>query len=68
MPADILVYDLDALDSLPAERLWDYPAGEWRLVQKARGYDYIIVNGVITFKDGECSGATPGKLLRHGTA
>ena len=37
-----------ALDSLPAERLWDYPAGEWRLVQKAVGYDYIIVNGVIT--------------------
>jgi N-acyl-D-aspartate/D-glutamate deacylase len=68
MPADILVYDLDALDSLPQERVWDYPAGEWRLIQKARGYDYIIVNGVITFKDGECSGATPGKLLRHGTA
>ena len=67
MPADILVYDLDTLDSLPAERLWDYPAGEWRLVQKAVGYDYIIVNGVITFKDGECSGETPGKLLRHGT-
>jgi N-acyl-D-aspartate/D-glutamate deacylase len=68
MPADIIVYDYEALDSLPQERVWDYPAGEWRLIQKAKGYDYIIVNGIITFIDGECTQATPGKLLRHGTA
>ncbi len=68
MPADILVYDYEKLDSLPAERAWDYPAGEWRLIQKATGYNYIIVNGEITFIDGECTQATPGKLLRHGTA
>ena len=47
--------------------MWDYPAGEWRLIQKAVGYDRIIVNGVTTFIDGECTEATPGKLLRHGT-
>ncbi len=68
MPADILVYDYDELDSLPQERVWDYPAGEWRLIQKAKGYERIIVNGVTTFIDGECTQATPGKLLRHGTA
>ena len=68
MPADILVYDYEQLDSLPAERAWDYPAGEWRLIQKATGYNYIIVNGEITFIDGECTEATPGKLLRHGVA
>lgn len=68
MPADIIIYDLDALDSAPAERVWDYPAGEWRLIQKALGYSHILVNGEITFTDGECTGATPGKLLRHGTA
>ena len=68
MPADIVVYDLDELDSLPAERVWDYPAGEWRLIQKAKGYSHIIVNGVETFRDGECTQATPGKLLRHGAA
>ena len=68
MPADIIVYDLEALDSLPAERVWDYPAGEWRLIQKAKGYDRIIVNGQTTFVDGVCTQATPGKLLRHGTA
>jgi len=68
MPADIIIYDLAELDSLPAERAWDYPAGEWRLIQKAKGYNHIIVNGVETFRDGECTQATPGKLLRHGVA
>lgn len=68
MPADIIIYDYDALDSLPAERAYDYPAGEWRLIQKAKGYDRIMVNGVTTFIDGECTQATPGKLLRHGAA
>ena len=66
-PADVIVYDPDTVDSLPAERLWDYPAGEWRLVQKAKGYHRIIVNGVTTFIDGECTAKTPGRLLRHGT-
>lgn len=68
MAADIIVYDPNTIGSTPQERLWDYPAGEWRLVQKATGYNYIIVNGAITFVDGVCTQATPGKLLRHGAA
>jgi N-acyl-D-aspartate/D-glutamate deacylase len=68
MPADIIVYDYEALEVLPQERVWDYPAGEWRLIQKAKGYSHIVVNGEITFIDGECTKATPGKLLRHGVA
>jgi N-acyl-D-amino-acid deacylase len=66
-PADIIVYDYERLDSGPQERLWDYPGGEMRLVQKAVGYERIIVNGVTTFIDGECTDARPGRLLRHGT-
>jgi N-acyl-D-amino-acid deacylase len=65
-PADIIVYDYDALRSLPSERLHDFPAGDWRLAQKAEGYRFTIVNGEVTFVDGECTGATPGTLLRHG--
>ena len=65
-PADIIVYDYDGLKLLPTERLHDFPAGDWRLSQKADGYRLTIVNGQITFEDGECSGATPGTLLRHG--
>jgi N-acyl-D-amino-acid deacylase len=65
-PADMLVYDYDALRSLPVERLHDFPAGDWRLAQKAEAYRLTIVNGEVTFEDGECTGATPGFLLRHG--
>jgi N-acyl-D-amino-acid deacylase len=67
-PADVIVYDPDTVDSLPAERAWDYPAGEWRLIQKAKGYDRIMVNGTTTFVDGTCTNETPGRLLRHGSA
>lgn len=67
-PADILVYDYDALKLTEPERLYDFPAGDWRLAQKAEGYRQTMVNGVVTFEDGECTGETPGKLLRHGSA
>ncbi len=66
-PADVIVYDYERLDSGPQERLWDYPGGEMRLVQKATGYERTIVNGVTTFIEGDCTNATPGRLLRHGT-
>jgi N-acyl-D-amino-acid deacylase len=65
-PADIIVYDFDTLDALPQEVVHDYPAGEWRRIRRAAGYRYILVNGVVTFVDGKSTGATPGRLLRHG--
>ena len=67
-PADVVIYDFEALRSTPAEIAHDFPGGDWRRVQRAEGYRYILVNGEVTFKDGECTGATPGKLLRHGQA
>jgi len=68
MPADIVIYDFHELALLPRYQAYDYPAGEWRLARKATGYRWILVNGVLTFADGECTGATPGVLLRHGSA
>jgi len=64
MPADIVVYDLEKLTVKPMETVHDLPDGDWRRVQKATGYRYTIVNGQVTFEDGVCSGALPGKLLR----
>ena len=67
--ADVIVYDLDELEITPSwigEPVYDLPGGEWRRVQHAKGYHHILVNGVETFTDGECTDATPGKLLRHG--
>ena len=69
--ADIVVYDLGKLAIDPP---WigsvehDLPAGEWRRVQRAVGYNAIVVNGEVTFESGTCTGKTPGKLLRHGRA
>ncbi len=68
-PADVVVYDLDGLKITPewtGEVVHDFPAGEWRRVQRPDGYRWILVNGEVTFEDGKETGATPGKLLRHG--
>ncbi len=71
-PADVVVYDLARLRRVPewwdSEVAHDFPAGEWRRVQRAEGYHFTLVNGEITFEAGRCTGATPGKLLRHGAA
>jgi N-acyl-D-amino-acid deacylase len=67
-PADIVIYDYEKLEMLPPEIAHDFPANEWRRIRKATGYRYIMVNGEPTFIDGECTGATPGRLLRHGYA
>ena len=69
--ADVVVYDLNGLGVEPqwiGEVTHDLPGGEWRRVKRAKGYHSIIVNGQETFADGKCTGATPGKLLRHGSA
>lgn len=65
-PADILVYDLDKLEILPSEVAEDLPGGEWRRIQKAKGYNWILVNGQITFEDGVPTGAMPGRFLHNG--
>jgi len=69
--ADVVVYDLNGLGIEPdwiGEVVHDLPGGEWRRVQRPKGYRSIIVNGVETFSEGNCTGATPGKLLRNGHA
>jgi N-acyl-D-amino-acid deacylase len=69
--ADVVVYDLNGLGIEPdwiGEISHDFPGGEWRRVQHAQGYRAIIVNGQMTFDEGKATGATPGKLLRHGRA
>jgi N-acyl-D-aspartate/D-glutamate deacylase len=69
--ADVVVYDLKGLDIEPdwvGEVTHDFPGGEWRRVQRPKGYRSIVVNGVETFAEGKCTGDTPGKLLRNGRA
>ena len=65
-PADIVVYDYEGLKVLPAEVTHDLPGGEWRRVQRAEGYRYVLVNGEVTIRDDRETGTCPGRLLRHG--
>ncbi len=62
--ADINIIDLDALKLGKPWLAFDLPAGGKRLLQKAEGYVATVKNGVITFRNGEWTGAAPGSLIR----
>ena len=67
--ADVVIYDLQRLKITPdwvGNIVNDFPGGEWRRVQQAEGYRAVLVNGEMTFDEGKCTGATPGRLLRNG--
>lgn len=66
MAADVIVYELDKLGFQQGAPVYetDFPGKERRLVQKATGYRYTVVSGVVTFEEQRCTGALPGKVLR----
>ena len=66
--ADINIIDFEHLQLRPPSIVHDLPAGGKRLLQGARGYRHTIVSGVETYRDGEPTGALPGRLVRGGRA
>ena len=62
--ADINIIDYDNLRLHPPEVAYDLPAGGRRLIQRATGYVATIVAGQVTYRDGEPTGALPGRLVR----
>jgi N-acyl-D-aspartate/D-glutamate deacylase len=64
MKADINVIDLARLDICQPKMTFDLPAGGPRLLQAASGYVATIVSGQITYREGEPTGALPGRLVR----
>jgi N-acyl-D-aspartate/D-glutamate deacylase len=62
--ADINVIDFERLSLALPELVADLPAGAKRLIQKARGYEATLVSGQVTLRDGEHTGALPGRLVR----
>jgi N-acyl-D-aspartate/D-glutamate deacylase len=62
--ADVNVVDLDGIRISPPEMRTDLPAGGKRLVQTASGYKATIVAGEVVSRDGEPTGALPGRLIR----
>lgn len=64
--ADINVIDLDRLSLRPPEVHYDLPSGGRRLIQRAAGYDLTMVKGQVVYREGEPTGALPGRLVRVG--
>jgi N-acyl-D-aspartate/D-glutamate deacylase len=62
--ADLNAIDYDRVSLHPPEVAYDLPAGGRRLLQRARGYVATVVAGEITYRDGEPTGALPGRLVR----
>jgi len=64
LAADLIVFDPDRVAPDMPEVVNDLPAGARRLRQKATGFDASIVNGRMVLRDGEPTGAYPGRVLR----
>ena len=62
--ADLAVFDPEKVKSRSPEWAYDYPAATKRLIQRAIGMHYTIVNGRIICEDGRLSGELPGQILR----
>ncbi len=66
--ADLNVIDHAGLTLQAPQVVYDLPAGGRRLIQKVQGYVATVVAGTVTYRNGEATGALPGRLLRGAQA
>ena len=66
--ADLNVIDFDRLHLHAPRVSRDLPANGRRLTQIADGYTASIVSGQIVYRNGESTGALPGRLVRYRNA
>jgi N-acyl-D-amino-acid deacylase len=64
MKADLNVIDFDRLKVHVPTVAHDLPAGGRRMRQTAEGYVATVVSGVVTYQNGQPTGALPGRLVR----
>ena len=64
--ADVVLFDPKTVDMRPTEVVDDLPGGQSRLVQRADGIPYVLVNGRAVVDRGEPTEALAGKVLRAG--
>jgi N-acyl-D-aspartate/D-glutamate deacylase len=62
--ADLVVFDPDTVGSSVPRVVHDLPDGGPRLVQHGLGFDAIVVEGTVTWRNGICTGDLPGTLIR----
>ena len=65
LKADINIIDFERLRIGRPHMVDDLPAGGRRFMQGAEGYAATIVSGVVIRRDGQTTGATPGRLVRR---
>jgi N-acyl-D-aspartate/D-glutamate deacylase len=65
MKADLNVIHLDRLSLEAPVMVQDLPDGGRRLLQRTTGYTATVVSGQIVSRDGEATGALPGRLVRR---
>ncbi len=69
LAADIVLFDYNKIASAGRpEMLNDLPGGGKRLVVRAQGINYTIVNGEILYDNEKHTGRLPGRALRSGAA
>jgi N-acyl-D-aspartate/D-glutamate deacylase len=66
--ADLNLIDFEALRLRAPRAVFDLPAGGRRLTQDAEGYVATLVSGQVTYRNGEATGALPGRLVRGAQA
>jgi N-acyl-D-amino-acid deacylase len=64
--ADLAIFDPATVRAHEPEWTVDFPANTGRLVQRADGMHYTVVNGQVVYADGQLSGDLAGQVLRGG--
>jgi len=64
MDADLVLFDPATVKPYPSEWVNDLPGGKPRLIERAEGIAYTLVNGEILFAHNQYQGGLPGRIVR----
>ncbi len=67
LKADLNLIDMASLGCANPYMAYDLPAGGHRLLQGASGYVATVQSGQVTYRDGEPTGALPGRIVNGRT-
>ena len=68
LEADLVLFDANRIRPLPPQWVNDLPGKQPRLIERAEGIEYTIVDGQVLFAHDTWQGGMPGKVLRSTAA